>query len=314
MLAAWIEASAGDLEPARRHIAAAAELAPDDARCLYYLAYVVSHHGDWEHALELTARSRERLEHPWDQAANALFAARAAISAGDGARAAAARDDVERRLQEIDDPWMHVRRDAMLGELARVEHRFGDAVRHIGRAAETSGRLGFAQTEAYQLSSLGRAQCQAGDYEQGAATLALAIEKAEATGDVRLAALARVHLGRILRALGRPEARTRRARCRGGVPPRGRRWRAGRARRLPAGGDGRRRRGAGAHPRRRPARPRCARRGARAGRAGAARGRDRVARDLLAAADRRMPAASHFIAERDRTDADAARRSPAGLP
>ena len=80
---------------------------------------------------------------------------------------------------------------------------------HIGRAAETSGRLGFAQTEAYQLSSLGRAQCQAGDYATGASTLELAIDKAEATGDVRLAALARVHLGRVLRALGRVErART----------------------------------------------------------------------------------------------------------
>ena len=77
---------------------------------------------------------------------------------------------------------------------------------HLGRAAETSGRLGFLQTEAYQLSSLGRAQCQAGDYERGAATLELAIEKAEATGDVRLAALARVHLGRVLRALGRTDA------------------------------------------------------------------------------------------------------------
>jgi hypothetical protein len=39
--------------------------------------------------------------------------------------------------------------------------------------------------------------------------LDLAIEKAEATGDVRLAALARVHLGRVLRAVGDvPRART----------------------------------------------------------------------------------------------------------
>ena len=102
----------------------------------------------------------------------------------------------------VDDPWLHVRRDAMLGELARIEHRFDDAVGHIGRAAETSGRLGFLQTHAYQVSSLGRAQCQAGDYPAGAATLRLAVEKAEATGDLRLAALARVHLGRVLRALG----------------------------------------------------------------------------------------------------------------
>jgi hypothetical protein len=91
----------------------------------------------------------------------------------------------------------------MLGELARVEHRFDDAVEHIARAAETSGRLGFLQTEAYQVSSLGRAQVQAGDDAAGAATLELAVEKAEAVGDVRLAALARVHLGRVLRALGR---------------------------------------------------------------------------------------------------------------
>src|SRR4029079_1131322 len=69
-------------------------------------------------------------------------------------------------------------------------------------ATETSRRLGFLQTEAYQLSSLRRAQCQAGDYETGATTLVTAIDRAEATGDVRLAALARVHLGRVLRAEG----------------------------------------------------------------------------------------------------------------
>ncbi len=52
LLAAWIEASTGHLELAREHIDEATELAEaiDDvdlrARCSYYLAYVVSHHGD----------------------------------------------------------------------------------------------------------------------------------------------------------------------------------------------------------------------------------------------------------------------------
>ncbi|MDP9199703.1 MAG: transcriptional activator domain-containing protein, partial [Pseudomonadota bacterium] len=211
LLAAWIEASTGRLELAREHIAAATELADaiNDvdlrARCCYYLAYVVSHHGDFGQAMELTDRSSALyggLDRPWDQAANWLFASRAAISAGDRVRAVEARDQVENWLRTVDDPWLHVRRDAMLGELARIEHRFDDAVLHIGRAAETSGRLGFLQTEAYQLSSLGRAQCQAGDYVSGAATLELGIEKAGATGDVRLVALARVHLGRVLRATG----------------------------------------------------------------------------------------------------------------
>ena len=98
LLAAWIEASTGHLEPARNHIAAAQSLADETrdpdllARCSYYLAYVVSHHGDFRRALELTDRSRaiyDTLDRPWDQAANSLFAARAAISAGD--------DDAQRR-------------------------------------------------------------------------------------------------------------------------------------------------------------------------------------------------------------------------
>ena len=218
LLAGWIEASIGRLELARNHIAAATDLADTindvdlQARCCYYLAYVVSHDGDFRQAIELTDRSDALyagLDRPWDQAANWLFAARAAISADDEERSVDAVDHVQHWLRTVDDPWLHVRGEAVLGELARIQHRFDDAVVHLGRAAETSRRLGFLQTEAYQLSSLGRAQCQAGDYHAGAATLGLAIDKAEATGDVRLAALARVHLGRVLRALGQvAEART----------------------------------------------------------------------------------------------------------
>jgi predicted ATPase/DNA-binding SARP family transcriptional activator len=323
LLAAWVEASTGHLEPARRHVAAARALADAlgdadlQARCAYHLAYVVSHHGEWEHALALTAEARalyDGLDRPWDQAANALFASRAAISAGDRVRAAEARDEVQRRLEVVDDPWLHVRRDAMLGELARVEHRFDDAVRHIARAAETSERLGFLQTEAYQVSSLGRAQCQAGDYPAGAATLEAAIGKAEATGDVRLAALARVHLGRVLRALGRTadaraslEAAAAWHRDAGGgeqaalgdcllaaldasdgVPGADERLRAILA-------------AARAHddaPVEVFALDALARLAAEAGDAA-------TARELGEGADRRMETASHFIAERDRTDARA---------
>jgi predicted ATPase len=219
LLAAWIEASTDRLERARDHITEASELANTmndvdlQARCSYYLAYVVSHHGEFRHALELTDNSDalyDELDRPWDRAANWLFAARAAISAGDEARSIDAVARVERWLQNVDDPWLHVRCEAVRGELARIQHRFHDAVGHMARAAETSRRLGFQQTEAYQLSSLGRAQCQAGDYDSGAATLELAVDKAEATGDLRLAALARVHVGRVLRALGQ-DARARTA-------------------------------------------------------------------------------------------------------
>jgi predicted ATPase/DNA-binding SARP family transcriptional activator len=214
LLAAWIEASTGHLELAHNHISLARQLAEasDDldlkARCFYYLAYVVSHHGEFTQAIELTDRAREiygGLDRPWDQAANELFAARAAISAGDEPRSRAAAARVQRWLPQVDDPWLRVRGDAMLGELARLQRRFDDAVTHIGRAAETSRRLGFLQTEAYQLASLGRAQCQAGDYTSGSATLEAAVAKAQSIGDVRLAALSQVHLGRVLRATGRTQ-------------------------------------------------------------------------------------------------------------
>src|SRR4029079_9357166 len=116
LLAAWIEASSGDLEPARRHVDDATALTDDRelrARAAYFLAYVVSHHGEWEHALELTARARtlyDGLDRPWAQAANSLCERRAAIAAGDVDRARAAREAVDRWVGSVDDPWLDVRR------------------------------------------------------------------------------------------------------------------------------------------------------------------------------------------------------------
>ena len=326
LLAAWIEASTDRLGLAREHIAAATELADAagdvdlQARCGYYLAYVVSHHGEWAEAMELTARSSELytgLERPWDQAATWLFAGRAAISAGDRVRATAARDQVQHWLRGVEDPWLHVRRDAMLGELARLEHRFDDAVLHTGRAAETSGRLGFLQTEAYQLSSLGRAQCQAGDYAAGAATLELAVEKAEATGDVRLAALARVHLGRVLRALGRTAAaRTALEAAAGWHHAAGGGEQAALGECLLEALDAEER-VPGAEQRLVAILDR-ARLGEDApvevfaldalARIAADRNDLDTARELCEAADRRMKSASHFITDRDRTDARSVRQ------
>ena len=145
LLAAWIEASTGDLERARDHVADAEALAIEigdvelQARSSYYLAYVVSHDGEFRRAIELTDRSRtlyDGLDRPWDQLANALFAARAAVSAGDAERAVAAVESVQYWRQKVDDPWMHVRSEAVLGELARL----AAPVRRRGRSPRPSGR------------------------------------------------------------------------------------------------------------------------------------------------------------------------------
>jgi tetratricopeptide (TPR) repeat protein len=332
LLAGWLEASSGHLDVAREHISVATDLADTIgdvdllARCSYYLAYVVSHEGDFQQALGLTDRSRamyDGLDRPWDQAANELFAARAAISAGDRDRSVEAATQVQRWLRQVEDPWLQVRGEAMLGELARLQYRFDDAVEHIGRAAEASRRLGFQQTEAYQVSSLGRAQCQAGDYATGAFTLQAAVEKAEATGDLRLAALARVHLGRVLRALGQLEParaaleaaavwhrgagggeQAELGECllsamdaAAGVP--------GAAERIVTILDAARLRGDA---------PVEVFALDALGRIAADAGEVTRARDLLTEGDRRMAAAAHFITDRDRTDAHRVTSSGQLLP
>ena len=96
----------------------------------------------------------------------------------------------------VDDPWLHVRRDAMLGELARIQHRFDDAVStSVARAASRPARLpadrGVPGLESRAGAVPGRRLRGRRRHPE------LAIEKAEATGDVRMAALARVHLGRV---------------------------------------------------------------------------------------------------------------------
>ena len=212
LLAAWIEASTDRLELAHDHIAAATELADaiDDvdlqARCCYYLAYVVSHHGEFRQALELTDRSDalyDGLDRPWDQAANWLFAARAAISAGDHERSVAARRrGREVAAQRSTIPGSTYAARPIRGELARIQHRFDDAVR-----APRASRGDIAPSRLPADRGVPGRQPRAGPVPGrrlrtlAPTNLALAIDKAEATGDVRMAALARVHLGRVLRAL-----------------------------------------------------------------------------------------------------------------
>ncbi len=161
LLAAWIEASTGHLELARDHIAAATELADaiDDvdlqARGCYYLAYVVSHRrrvptgagADRSQPTRSTTGWTGRGTRP--RTGSSPPGPRSRPATRSAASKRATRSSTGSSM--VDDPWLHVRRDAMLGELARIQHRFDDAVVHLGRAAETSRRLGFLQTEAYQV-------------------------------------------------------------------------------------------------------------------------------------------------------------------
>ena len=233
----------GDLEPARRHIAAAAALA-DDA--------------DARGALRLLPRLRRlpprRLgaRAGADRARTRSTTARPPVGPGGQRAVRRARGDLGRRraraprpratrsstgCEHVDDPWLHVRRDAMLGELARVEHRFDDAV----DAHRPRGRdLGPARLPADRgLPALEpRPRAVPGRRLRGRRGDARARRSARPRRPATCAwpRSARVHLGRVLRALGRTRRGAGGARGGRRVPPRCRRRRAGSARRLPAGG------------------------------------------------------------------------------
>jgi hypothetical protein len=94
----------------------------------------------------------------------------------------------------------------MLGAIAQAEHRFVDATEHLTRAAATSELLGFVGQAALHLASLGRVQQRAGDTHAAITTLNRAILAATNSGDLRLAATARLHLARAMRTTGDAQA------------------------------------------------------------------------------------------------------------
>ena len=214
LLAGWIEASSGDLEPARQHVDAA-DRARRDARR-------PGPAGPLRLLPGLRRLPPRRVpDHALDAhrpQPGALRRAGPALGPGRQRPVRRSRRDLRGRpersesggargpgwLRLVDDPWLRARGEAVLGELARIRHRFDDAVVYLGqRGGRPLADSASSRPRPISSSSLGRAQCQAGDYAAGAVhPWSWAIGKAEATGDVRLAALARVHLGRVLRAEG----------------------------------------------------------------------------------------------------------------
>ena len=325
LLAAWIEASTGHLERARAHIATATALADAigdvdlQARCCYHLAYVVSHQGEFAAALALTDRADalySSLDRPWDQAANWLFASRAAISAATAnARSARATRSITgwRRSTTRGSPSAG-RRCSASWPASSTASTTPSSTSGVRRAR--SGRLGFLQTEAYQLSSLGRAQCQAGDYAAGAATLALATRRRRPPATRAWRRSRACTRGRVLRALGREgAARATLEQADAWHRTAGGGEQAALGDCLLAALDAADRR-AGADERLAAILDDARRRDDAPvevfaldalGRSAARAGDDALARARCAEGDARMDAASHFVAELDRVDARAVR-------
>ena len=227
-ITAWLEAGVNV-----EHAHEAAEHAVEDADTtgdVYLaavsrlaLAFVLTQQARPRDALELLERCRTvfgDLARAWEEGASCVLTAFAALALGDTGLAEAALVDADRLIRPLGDDWGLGHLDAVLGQLARAEHRLPEAQLHLRRAAEAAGRLGFATSEGFHLANLGRVLQQTGDYPGAITVLERAIEIGRTTAELRLAAFARVRLGRVLRASGERETRAQRCkqpRC--GIDP-----------------------------------------------------------------------------------------------
>ncbi|MFZ0161356.1 MAG: BTAD domain-containing putative transcriptional regulator [Kineosporiaceae bacterium] len=211
LLAGWLEASAGNVERAQTDLDEALGLAEqlDDehlrADVHRHLAFLRIQQGRPLAVLDLATASLtvyRPLGLHWETAASLLLAAFAAIMLGDTARATRAAQEAVQLLAPIGDSWGGVHAEAMIGAIAQAERRFTDAAQALSRAAATSQELGFLGQAALHLTTLGRVEQRAGNTEAAIDTLNRAIQAADTNGDLRIAATARVHLARILRASG----------------------------------------------------------------------------------------------------------------
>jgi hypothetical protein len=137
----------------------------------------------------------------WREGGSRLLAAFAHLALGDTAAGRAACEDAIRVITPLGDAWGLLHAEAALGRLEQAEHRFADAARHHGHAAESAAGLGFDGAAALHLAHLGQAQHDAGD-PAAADTLRRAIAGAERAGDLRLLAMTRVTQAKVLRTAG----------------------------------------------------------------------------------------------------------------
>jgi predicted ATPase len=172
------------------------------------LSLVLIQNGGLDRALTVLDESRHLLDatHPWELGGTWILAAHAALLRGDTVAANAAGSEADRLLRPLGDDWALGHLDALLGYVAQAELRFDDAATHLRRAATAAERLGYASTEGSHLDTLGRVLEQAGEIREAIATFERVIEIGRTTRQLRLLALGRVHLARVLRRHGHRHA------------------------------------------------------------------------------------------------------------
>lgn len=141
-------------------------------------------------------------EEAWYRAAAWRLAAHAWLVLGETERAGEAGGRAEELLAGVGDDWALAHLANLRGVLAQTDGRYGEATAHLRAAVDASGRLGFRAAQALHLANLARSLDLAGEAEQAAATYREAVDAALAVRDLRIVALARTGLGRLLLSRG----------------------------------------------------------------------------------------------------------------
>jgi predicted ATPase/DNA-binding SARP family transcriptional activator len=211
LLAAWLEASAGNVALANTDLDAAGGIAEQlelhalRADVARHRAFVFLQQGQPVDALSSATSALgayRGLNLAWETAASLVLTAYGALMVGD--TVAAARDGAEAVsiLTPLGDSWGLVHATAMLGGIAQVERRFEDAIDALAGAVQESFALGFLGQAALHLGSLARVQQRAGRMVESADSYHRTLVAATACGDGRMAATARLNLARLLRSTG----------------------------------------------------------------------------------------------------------------
>ncbi|ABL79541.1 transcriptional activator domain (plasmid) [Nocardioides sp. JS614] len=215
LLAGWLETSAGNLDQAETDLDEALGFATqrgDDrlrADAHRHLAFLRIQQGRPQDALELATASLtvyRPLGLDWEVATSLVLAAYASSMLGDTTGATTAANEAVDLLTPIGDSWALVHADGLLGAIAQAVGHLDEAAGFLTRAAEASERLGFLGQAALHLTTLGRVEHRSGNTANATETLKRAIVAAGRSGDLRIAATARVNLARLLRGAGQPDA------------------------------------------------------------------------------------------------------------
>ena len=194
LLSAWLEASAGNVERAGTEVDRAIQIADatglqrSQAVARWYHSFVLISSGRPADALALLDGCRaafHELGDRWHEAGSWLLTGHAYLLLGQPAASGDACREALRLLEPIGDHWGLAHAQALLGTIARSEHRLPEAIDHLSEAATAAAKLGFTAAEAYHLSNLGRVQQLSGDPQAAMGTLRGAIDKACAAGDFR---------------------------------------------------------------------------------------------------------------------------------